>query len=208
VRNRLGRIWRACVALLACVGALFVLATVTPVDSWWATALADRWNDPRGDVLIVLGGSTLDHGTIGGSSYWRGVYAVLCYRQARYRLVVVSGGPPGSSSPAVALRQFLTSQGVPEQVLVLEDRSRTTRENALFTAELLRSTPGRKLLLTSDYHMYRAIRAFRRAGLDVESLPFPDVRKRANSWRARWPAFLDLADETARIAYYYARGWI
>lgn len=194
--------------ILASVGALFLLATVTPVDYWWATALSEDWNDPPGDVLIVLGGSTLDYGMVGGSSYWRGVYAALCYRQAAYRTIVVSGGPEGGSSAAMALRQFLVGQGVPEEVIQLEDRSTSTRENALYTAELLRPTPGRKMLLTSDYHMYRAVRAFRKAGLDVVSLPFPDVRKRVNSWRGRWPAFLDLVQETAKIGYYYARGWI
>ena len=199
---------RATIGLLAAIGALFVLATATPIDFWWATALSGRWNDPPGDVLIVLGGSTLDYGLVGGSSYWRGVYATLCYRRAHYRQIIVSGGPPGDSSSAFAVRQFLLSQGVPDQVIWMEDASTTTRENALFTAELLRNTPGRKLLLTSDYHMYRAARAFERAGLEVVTLPFPDVRKRVNSWRGRWPAFLDLVEETLKIGYYFVRGWI
>ena len=201
-------LWRTSTRLLTAVGALFVLATVTPIDYWWATALSDNWNDPPGDVLIVLGGSTLDYGLVGGSSYWRGVYATLCYRQAGYSRIILSGGPPGESSAALALRQFLVGQGVPERVIQVEDRSSTTRENALYTAELLRGVPGRKLLLTSDYHMYRAIRSFRKAGLDVASLPFPDVRKRVNSWLGRWPAFIDLVQETAKIGYYRARGWI
>jgi len=201
-------LWRAGVRILASVGALFLLATVTPIDYWWATTLSEDWNDPPGDVLIVLGGSTLDYGMVGGSSYWRGVYATLCYRRAAYRTIVVSGGPEGGSSAAMALRQFLLGQGVPGEVIQLEERSTTTRENALYTAEVLRGKPGRKMLLTSDYHMYRAVRAFRKAGLDVVSLPFPDVRKRVNSWRGRWPAFLDLVQETAKIGYYYARGWI
>lgn len=136
------------------------------------------------------------------------MYAALYYRQARYSQIVLSGGPPGDSSAALALRQFLLVQGVPEEVIRLEGASRNTRENALFTAELLRNTPGRKLLLTSDYHMYRAARAFERAGLEVATLPFPDVRKRVGSWRARWPAFLDLADESLKIGYYFVRGWI
>ena len=201
-------LWRTSTRLLTAVGALFVLATVTPIDYWWATALSDNWNDPPGDVLIVLGGSTLDYGLVGGSSYWRGVYATLCYRQAGYRRIVLSGGPRGDSSAALALRQFLVGQGVPERVIQVEDRSSTTRENALYTAELLRGVAGRKLLLTSDYHMYRAIRSFRKAGLDVASLPFPDVRKRVSFWLGRWPAFLELVQETAKIGYYYARGWI
>ena len=201
-------LYRVTFRLLAAVGALFVLATLTPIDYWWATALLGNWNEPPGDVLIVLGGSTIDHGIIGGSSYGRGVCAALYYRQEHYRQIVLSGGPPGSSSAALALRQFLVGQGVPDQVIHLEDASTTTRENALYTAELLKNTPGRKLLLTSDYHMYRAARSFERAGLEVVTLPFPDVRKRVNSWRGRWPAFLDLVEETLKIGYYSARGWI
>jgi uncharacterized SAM-binding protein YcdF (DUF218 family) len=201
-------LWRASVRLTAGIGALFLLVTLTPLDKWWATALSCDWNSPRGDVLIVLGGSTLDNGMIGGSTYWRGVYAVLCYREARYGQVVLSGGPESDESAATELRRFLLGQGVPESVIRLEDRSRSTRENALFTAELLRGTPGRKLLLTSDYHMFRASRAFRKAGVDIVTLPFPDVLKRVSSWRGRWPAFLDLVLETTKIVYYWTRGWV
>jgi hypothetical protein len=56
--------------------------------------------------------------------------------------------------------------------------------------------------------MYRAQRAFKKAGLDVLPRPFPDVRKRAQAPLGRWEAFLDLTKETAKIAYYYLRGWI
>ena len=64
------------------------------------------------------------------------------------------------------------------------------------------------MLLTSDYHMFRAHRAFKKAGLEVLPKPFPDARKRASEWTGRWPAFLDLVEETLKIGYYYARGWI
>jgi uncharacterized SAM-binding protein YcdF (DUF218 family) len=199
---------RAAVSLLAAIGALFLFATFTPIDKWWAAALAGTWHDPAGDILIVLGGSNLDYGTIGGSTYWRGVYTVLCYKQCRYGRIVATGGPPGENSSALALRRFLVSQGIPSSVIQVESDSNSTRENALFTAKLLKNTPGRKLLLTSDFHMYRASRAFRKAGLEVFTVPFPDVGKRELQWLARWPAFLDLLDETAKIAYYRARGWI
>jgi hypothetical protein len=42
-------------ASLASPGALLVIVTVTPLVSWWATALAAPWDDPRGEVLIGLG---------------------------------------------------------------------------------------------------------------------------------------------------------
>ena len=202
------RALRAVTLGLASLGLLFVLVTLTPLVSWWATALAGPWEDPRGDVLIVLGGSILENGVMGESSYWRGVYAVLTWREGGFRQVVLSGG--GSEGPAIVepMRDFLECNGVPREAIRLETQSKSTRENALYTKALLAGVPGRKVLLTSDYHMFRAHRAFRKAGLDVLPRPYPDARKRASRWSGRWPAFLDLVMETVKIGYYYARGWI
>ena len=193
---------------LAALGLLLLLVTFTPLDIWWATRLAGPWNDPKGDVLIVLGGSVLDDGTMGESSYWRAVYAVRAWREAGFKAIVVSGGGPPGGSVAEAMRDFLVAQGVPRESIWLETRSQSTRENALFARTILNETPGRKVLLTSDFHMYRARRAFQKAGLDVLPRPFPDVRKRAQSPLGRWEAFLDLGEETAKIVDYYLRGWI
>ncbi len=204
----LRRAFRCVVALLASLGLVVAAATATPVVRWWATWLSGTWNDPTGDTLIVLGGSVLDTGIIGQSSYWRAVYAVMAYRHGKFREVVVSGGGPPCCSVAEPIRDFLVSQGVPRELIRLENRSHSTRQNALYVAEMLAGTPGRKVLLTSDYHMFRAYRAFRKAGLDVTPAPFADARKRAATWTSRWPAFLDLVTETSKIGYYYARGWI
>jgi uncharacterized SAM-binding protein YcdF (DUF218 family) len=192
----------------AVLGALVLVVTFTPVDYWWATALAGRWENTPGDILVVPGGSVLDYGTIGGSSYWRGVYALQAWKQGNFRLVVVTGGGAPGESVAKAVGDFLVSQGVPREAVRLETQSSSTRENALFTRELLVYESGRKVLLTSDYHMFRARRAFEKAGIVVVPRPYPDVRKRITQLKGRWPAFLDLVVETAKIGYYYARGWI
>ena len=61
---------------LASTGALLWLVSATPAAlDGWARALAGTWKDPRGDVLIVLGGDVQSDGTIGLHSYWRTVYA-------------------------------------------------------------------------------------------------------------------------------------
>ena len=109
---------------------------------------------------------------------------------------------------AFPMQDFLRCHGIPAEAIVLEPKSTSTRENALFTKDLLAAEPGTKVLLTSDYHMFRAHRAFLKAGLMVEPRPIPDVRKRSTRWRGRWPAFLDLMQEYCKIAYYRARGWI
>lgn len=84
----------------------------------------------------------------------------------------------------------------------------TTRENALRVSEMLGKSPGRVVLLTSDFHMYRAYRTFRKCGLDVTARPFPDAGKQANTLAMRWPVFIGLLQETAKIIGYRARGWI
>ena len=207
-RSPLGCFVRLLAWPLTLLGLLVVVATLTPLDAWWARHLAGGWNDPPGDVLIVLGGSgTSGDGVIAWNSYLRSLYAVRAYREHAFPLIVFSGatGPPTVAS---SMRDFVQSQGVPATVLRVEERSRSTRENAQYVAEMLKSTPGRKVLLTSDYHMYRAVRAFRKAGLDVVPRPVPDAFKRSGTLEGRWPAFLDLARESVKIAYYWIRGWI
>jgi uncharacterized SAM-binding protein YcdF (DUF218 family) len=193
---------------LAGLGLLLVLFSTTPLVAWWAGVLAGPWEDPQGDVLIVLGGSLLGDGVMGPSSYWRSPYAMLSWRAGGFHRVVISGGGPERASIAEVMRDFLECLGVPPSAIQVETRSRSTRENALYVKELLAGVPGRKVLLTSDYHMFRAHRAFRKVGLEVLPRPFPDARKRASGWSGRWPAFLDLVAETIRIGYYYIRGWI
>ncbi len=194
--------------VLALVSLVVVAVTFTPLDAWWANELAGGWNDPPGDVLIVLGGAQdSTDGIIAWDSYVRSVYAVREYRKQKFPLIVLSGGG-APISVASAMSSFLQAQGIPATVLRLEEQSRSTRENAQFTAQLLSSVPGRKVLLTSDYHVYRALRAFHKVGVEASPRPIPDVVKRAGAVRGRWPAFLDLIEEDLKIGYYWVRGWI
>ena len=193
---------------LAAIGFLFVLATVTPIDDWWIKSLAGPWNDLKGDVLIVLGGDSIKD-VIGWSSYWRSVYAVRAWREGGWRVVLISGGSSSGVEPAAErMGEFMMSQGIPVSVIRVETESHSTRENALKSKLILAKLPGHKVLMTSDYHMFRAARVFRKAGIDIEPRPLPDAAKQAGSWGNRWPLFLGLCVETAKIGYYSARGWI
>ena len=202
------RISQIVVRVLAACGLLLVCVSFTPLTAWWTAALAGAWNDPEGDVLIVLGGSVLDDGTIGESSYWRTVYAISTYRRGRFRQVVISGGGEAGRTTAATMATFLVCGGVPREAIRLEDRSRNTRENALMVRQILGDEPGVKVLLTSDYHMLRAYRAFTRVGIDVRPRPFPDALKRSNSIVGRWGIFMELIRETTALIYYFGRGWV
>jgi uncharacterized SAM-binding protein YcdF (DUF218 family) len=201
------RIGRYVIRALAAIGFLYVLVSATPIDRWWIRFLAGPWNDPKGDVLIVLGADSVKD-MIGAASYWRAVYAVRVWRDGGFREVVVCGGPGGDLSIAERMRDFMISQGVPAAAIRVENTSHSTRENALYSKAMLDATPGKKILLTSDFHMFRAYRVFRKAGIVVEPRPIPDAAKQIGSWQTRWSVFVNLCAETIKIAYYFARGWI
>jgi len=202
--------FRLLTTALASLGALVVVVTFTPLVSWWAGALAGRWSDPCGDTLIVLSGAPTQGGVIGQSTYWRSAYAVLAYRKCATQKIILAGGNKsvGGTPVADSMAEFVESQGVPPERIVRETRSTSTRENALYTQPLLVHGASPPVLLTSDFHMFRARRAFEKLGMVVEPRPIPDALKRATNWQGRWPAFLDVASETVKIVCYYARGWI
>jgi uncharacterized SAM-binding protein YcdF (DUF218 family) len=95
------------------------------------------------------------------------------YPQAR---IVYSGGNArlGSRAPSEAAfaGALLESVGIAKDRLTLEERSRTTAENAVYTKEIAAPKPSETwLLVTSAYHMPRSIGAFRKAGFAVEPYP-------------------------------------
>lgn len=194
--------------VLACIGLLLVVLSAFPqLLSGWIRWLSGPYNDPRGNILVVLGADQLDTGTIGVESYWRSVYAARAWRQGGFSRVVICGGPP-EAPVSVPMKDFLVSEGVPLSAITLETNSRTTHENAQEAARLLKDTPGEKVLVTGDFHMFRAVRAFRKAGLPVTPAYFPDAAKRIGYWPDRWRVFADLSLETGKILWYKLHGWI
>ena len=202
MKNVWTRLRRASVFVCACVGLVFLLATFSPFVRWYARTLRGSWTDPLGDTLIVIGGSDLD-GFPGPSTVLRCMNAVRAYKERGFRKIVVSGYLVGPH-----MRNLLIAEGVPPEVVVVEGNSRSTRENAVDVARLLSGEPGPKALMTSDYHMFRAARAFRKAGLNVEPCPIPDALKRIEDRTRTWSAFVDEATESAKIVYYAWHGWI
>jgi uncharacterized SAM-binding protein YcdF (DUF218 family) len=67
---------------------------------------------------------------------------------------------------------LLESMGIAAGRIELESASRNTFENATMTKEMVRPQPGQRwLLVTSAFHMPRAVGCFRRAGFSVEPYP-------------------------------------
>jgi uncharacterized SAM-binding protein YcdF (DUF218 family) len=103
--------------------------------------------------------------------------------------IVFSGGngslTDAGETEAQAAQQLFDRLGVAAGRIELEDKSRNTLENALFSKALVMPKPGERwLLVTSAYHMPRAVGVFRRAGFPVEAYPV-DWRTRGSEDLAR-----------------------
>ena len=187
---------------------VFVVVTVTPVVSLAIRATEPDWYDGPGDVLIVLGGSKLVPGTgptatLGEDTYVRCVYAASVLRERPFARVIVTG----DQGAGEAMAQFLRGQVTPQPQILIENRARSTDENALRTKQLLianGAANGRLVLLTSDYHAWRARRVFLHAGLAVQVIPVPELVKQANQVLGRWPAFEKLSVELGKDMLYAA----
>lgn len=143
---------------------------------WRYPAVALPGRDAQ--AIVVLGGSaypaTPQPETIPGiGTYTRCRYAAWLYKNWRPLPIVVSGGPPGARlSPADVMRRVLVAEGVPDAQILVERESRSTFENATFTAALLLPKGIRTVALITDaYHMLRAERTFLKQGFDVVPAP-------------------------------------
>ncbi|HEX8505211.1 MAG TPA: YdcF family protein [Hymenobacter sp.] len=103
--------------------------------------------------------------------------ALWLYRAGRVRRFIISGGSGAvlakAHTEAQDLATLLRLGGVPNADILVEDRSRNTRENALFTKRLIASYPENDtlVLLTSAYHQRRALGCFRKMGLQPIAFP-------------------------------------
>ena len=201
---------RIAIGCFAALGVLVATVTFTPLVPWASAKLAGPWDNPHGDLLVVLSGSGLEGGTIGYSSYWRCIYAVMAFREGGFRQILITGGGGGDGDTPIALtmQRLIVFLGVPPESITVETLSTSTHENAVRSVPILARMPGTKVLLTSDYHMYRALRTFHKAGLDLPGWPYPDTGKMGATWLGRWPAFLDVLLEVTKIGYYKFQGWI
>ena len=152
-----------------------------PPPAWTATTTAADWQRYAG--VVVLGGALESAWVRAGNGQValndaaeRMTVPVALLRQHPHLRLLFTGGEGDlltSGEPeAVQARAFFESLGVPAQRMQFESRSRTTYENAIFTAALPGVDKTRPwLLVTSAWHMPRALATFRAAGWNVTPYP-------------------------------------
>ncbi|WP_353949262.1 YdcF family protein [Sporolactobacillus sp. Y61] len=180
---RLFRRRRKLAYLLLGLGLLQYLAFIPLTGILLLHPLENRYAQPAhpdGDVIVMLGGgATLGTpdlngtGNLGGDAANRLITIVRLYRETGLP-VILSGGKVYSDSGTEAEigRRQLIAMGVPSQKIIPENQSITTRTNAENIKRILRQQAFRHpILVTSAYHMPRAVQNFSK--LDVSVQPYP-----------------------------------
>jgi uncharacterized SAM-binding protein YcdF (DUF218 family) len=163
--------------------ALFV-AAFSPISTWLMMPLENRFPQWQGgpqrppDGIIVLGGavdvkiSEAQHYPLKLNEAGERILALveLARQFPSARLAFTGTGEPISEAEEVAKK--ISRLGVDPMRLILETQARNTFENAQFSAKRLAPKPGERwLLITSAWHMPRAVGCFRRAGFVVDAYP-------------------------------------
>lgn len=141
------------------------LRTIAPHDAGvLLTGVTKPQKSPHDRVYLSEGADRVTH------TLW-------LYRAGRIRRIIISGGSGSlrevAHTEARDIATLLRLAGVPSRDILLEERSRNTRENAQFTKEVLAQHPDIKslVLVTSAFHQRRALGCFARVGL--YPTPFP-----------------------------------
>lgn len=134
---------------------------------------------PKADAMIVLGGSLSPpinprkFSQLSGTSnrFW---LASELYKAKKADTIILSGGnvfdQAGVKPESHYIKQWLINVGIPESAILIDDKSRTTRENALETQKILNEKQAETaLLITSAIHMPRSVQLF--SALDINIIP-------------------------------------
>ncbi|MBX6323041.1 MAG: YdcF family protein, partial [Rhodospirillaceae bacterium] len=189
--------------------AALVAVAVLPVGDWITAPLEDRFPAPQPlpegvDGIVVLGGGVeterfVERGQVGlGPAAERFTTAIALMRRYPQARVVYTAGDPslrglGANPPeAEGARRLYAALGVDTARILFEGRARTTHENAVLAKAAAHPQPGETwLLVTSAWHMPRAVGCFRSVGWPV--VPYPvDYLTTGRLWRDKG---LDLAGE-------------
>ena len=162
------------------------------------------------DYVIIHGSGLLDGSRVPKLLQDRLDKAIEVYRQDPTPPKMIPSGGKGSDeavSEAEAMKQYLLSRGIPEEDILLENASKTTLENLQFSKEILDGIEGRKYtaLVSSNYHVYRALRYCRKIGLKCTGIG-------SHVAFYYWPSalireFIAIHSET-KHAVMFAIGWI
>jgi uncharacterized SAM-binding protein YcdF (DUF218 family) len=129
------------------------------------------------DVALVLGAPLTADGRISRAMHERVSAAASLWHAGAVRAIIVSGGVSraGFQSEAEAMSSALQTVGVPQSAIVVEKTSLNTRQNAQFSALLMKQQGWQSAwIVTQPFHVKRGVYCCRRAGIDAHAWHIAD----------------------------------
>ena len=177
-RGVFGWTWRLLLVVL------FWLAGVAAYITW----VGQRDDARPADAIIVLGAAAYDAKPSPVFEERIG-HGLDLYRQGLAPKLIFTGGFGGATarfSESQVARRYALKQQIPAQDILIESRSRTTRQNLVEAKRLMEARGMRRAILVSDpLHMARALRLSDELGIDALASSTPSTRFRSfhTSWR-------------------------
>ena len=176
IKGRGPRDWLRPLLYLAIIALLYFIAFIAVIHQ-----AGTRDRVAEADVVIVLGAGLSPDGRPGWALTRRSRQAALLWHDAIAPYVMCTGGQAElyPRTEASACREILLAQGVPPESILMEERSRSTEENAINSRRILDQLGLKRAVLVSDsYHALRADWLFRQQGFDPFFSPVPASRMR------------------------------
>ena len=162
----------ATLAYAGLIGFVYYKETSTPIPTNY-------------DSIIILGAQVLPDGTPNVQLQLRLDLGAEYYFK-NPSVYIVTSGAQGKDEPmpeGIAMKNYLISKGIPEEKIISEIDSRTTKENIAFSFNLLNELScTNPVIITSDYHLPRALQIAKDAGLENPQGAGAFTRTELNFW--------------------------
>jgi len=158
------------------VGAMvaYLLLFYTPIVWFLAEPLLVVDHPLPADAIVAFAGGVGESGKAGGGYQERVKQAIELYRQGQAPRLIFSSGYTFAFREADVMRELAVSHGVPASAIILETKAANTYENVDFVREILDRQNWRSILLVSSpYHMRRALLTWRKVAPEITVIPIP-----------------------------------
>jgi uncharacterized SAM-binding protein YcdF (DUF218 family)/glycosyltransferase involved in cell wall biosynthesis len=193
------------------LAAVYLLIFNTNLVWWGASPLVVSAAPAAADAIVVFAGGVGESGKAGGGAQERIAQAVALYKSGYAPVLILSSGYVYSFQEAEVMRALAVDQGVPASAILLERRAANTYENVRFVDDILREHGWRRVLLVSSpYHMRRALLVWRKQAPDVSVIATPVAQSQfyEHARGATLEQVRGILQEYVAILGYWRRGWV
>jgi uncharacterized SAM-binding protein YcdF (DUF218 family)/glycosyltransferase involved in cell wall biosynthesis len=191
--------------------ALYLILFHTSLLWWCAAPLKLAAPPEKADAIVVFAGGVGESGQAGGGYQERVKQAIDLYKGGYANYMVLSSGYVYSFREAEVMRALALDNGVPASAIALEVKAKSTYDNVRFVKDIIEEHHWTRILLVSSpYHMRRAVLTWRRQVPAIAVVPSPPPQSQFydHGRGATLEQIRGVVWEYLAIFAYWRRGWL